>query len=156
ENIEEFGSELRGEAFFKFPGLCHRQVPVVKRQTSEHIAAKHAIASICRRKQNGAAGSVAAQGRKRSHSQWACGRCLGETIRIARSREVRNSTVAAVGVEQGLRSLEVRGVPEEIPLFTYAILGIDFTGSAEVGSCVVNTPRQPALHHQNGIERPAL
>ena len=98
ENVEEFGPELCCEAFFEFPSLCHRQIPVVKRQTSEHITTERAIASVRRRNKNGAARSVTTQVRERSNSQWSSGRRSSETIGIARSSEVRNSTVAAVGV----------------------------------------------------------
>ena len=156
ENVEELGPELSGQAVLELPALCHRQIPVVIRQASEHITAERAIASVRRGNENGTARRVTTQVRERCHTQWPCGAGLRQTIRIADAGEVRNSAVAAVGIDQRLGGLEVNRISEEIPSFAIGILGTHLTSSAEICSRVVDTPGQAALHRDDRIQRPAL
>src|SRR5215510_16001840 len=45
---------------------------------------------------------------------------------------------------------------EEIPSLSGAVLSVNFTRSTEIASGIVYTPRQPALHRDDGIDRPTL
>src|ERR1019366_3749679 len=64
---------------------------------------------------------------------------------------------AAVGIVEGLPSLEVIGIAVEIPGFAVGADGlIDFVGSAEVGGEIVDVPRRATLHQEDGIEGPSV
>src|SRR6266481_9551717 len=138
QNIEEFGPELGGEAFFEFQILHDRQIPILEAQIAEIVPARSTDGRVGRRDQDRVAFCVATAVRQRSMCQPGYGssvqcHCFGEAGRIASTTEKGNSNAAT--------RREVTGVTVEIPELSKRGELVHLVSSADIVGRVARSPR---------------
>src|SRR5690349_8997658 len=134
QDVEAFGAQLRGEAFFDLELLGKREIPFIEREPTEVVASGSPERAESRRNENGTAVGIAAQGCESCNGSGSESSCLGvargiggrrgcchgcRAVAGAGTREVGNAAGAAIGSEERASALEVLRVAIEIPPFAF-------------------------------------
>src|SRR5215472_2114044 len=146
EEIEEFGAELRVEAFAETEILHDRKVDALEAEVTEGIAAHAAERAKRRRQHHAIAHHIATKHTERcgvtARRATVQGERFGGAGRIAVSREP-GDTGSNGRLERGGRAEEVPAVHE-------------FAGAADVGARVNGAPRLSAVDADDGVDLPTL